>query len=101
MCERLTCSVWVDSWIHWLTNLCVGGPSLCVSAAGFVVAGWMSAWMFCGVCRCICLCADVWMPDLREVCGVEPPRVLVLDNWVVCKCATCFQIKLMLSDKTT
>ena len=25
------------------------------------------------------------MPDLRlEVCGFEPPRVLVLDNWAVC-----------------
>ena len=35
----------------------------------------------------VCLCVDVWMPDLPlEVFVVEPPRVLVLDNWAVCKC---------------
>ena len=42
--------------------------------------------MYYGMCRCVCvcLCVDVWMPDLREVCDVEPPRVLFLDNWCVC-----------------
>ena len=30
---------------------------------------------------CVCLCVNVWMPDLRlEVCVVESPRVLVLEN---------------------
>ena len=36
---------------------------------------------------CVCLSVDVCMPDLRlEVCVIEPPRVLVLDNWAVRKC---------------
>ena len=39
------------------------------------------------VSMCVCLCVDVWMPDLRlEVCVVEPPCDLVLDNWAMYKC---------------
>ena len=45
---------------------------------------------------CVGLCVDIWMPDLRlEVCVVEPPRVLVLDNWAVCRCVSEARVPVM------
>ena len=66
--------------------ICVSSPR--VFAAGFAT-GWVDfrVHVLLDVSMCVRLCADVSMPDLRlELCVVEPSRVLVLDNWVVCKC---------------
>ena len=98
VCDRVTCSR--CEWIAGLIAefICVLARGNCVCFRCGFASGWVDVRVdvLRDVSMCVCPCVDVWMPDLRlGVCVVEPPRVLISDNSVICKCVCVSEARML------